>query len=116
MENKKMKSIALAWVVALSSLTYSLVASADGVSEGDKANALKNLDARISKLQELRSCVAGATTRDATKACHKAHEAWADATKAENRARHSAKIDENIKKLQEKKAKLDAQAHSGSTK
>ncbi len=44
--------------------------------EAMKAERLKHIDARISKMQEHRSCVASASQGDAMKACHESMKAF----------------------------------------
>lgn len=43
--------------------------------EEKKANALSKIDMRISKMQELKSCISAATDMAATKACREKHKA-----------------------------------------
>lgn len=90
----------------------SLLASLSAFAEGTAANPkfdqhkqemLSNIDKRQAALTTLKSCVQGAANWDAIKTCNAQHEeAMKDLRKAG--------LDERIKEMQEKRAKMDQKA------
>lgn len=80
-----------------------------GKYEAFKAERLKELDERIQKLQEHRTCVSSAANKDAFKSCHGSMKAWRDSEKAEHMEKRNARMGERMKKLDERKAKLEEQ-------
>lgn len=80
-------------------------------SEGEDLNARKaemnaNIDAKIKRLQEHKTCINSASTREAMKACHEQMENFHEQMRASNMEKRKSHIDEKIRKLEEKKAKL----------
>ena len=65
-----------------------------------KQEALANVDARIAELNNLKSCISGASTADAMKGCREKHREAAQNFRAQH-------MQERIEKMQTRKAELD---------
>jgi hypothetical protein len=78
--------------------------------EEHKAQALKNIEQEISMWQEKKSCVSGAASGEAIKACHERFRASQSKQNAEKKEVRAQKIDAQIQKLQERKQNLQAPA------
>lgn len=75
--------------------------------EKHKQEAMANLDERIQKLNELKGCVSAAADKDALKVCHEKMKEWRHAEHAEHMEKRKGRIDERIKKLEQKKSEVD---------
>ena len=84
--------------------------AADDMFAKEKANIEQNIDKRISMLQDEKSCVSSAASKDDFKKCREKAEAAHKAFEAEHKAKRAEHIDEQIKKLQEEKEKMNAEA------
>ncbi len=93
----------------LFSITFvSRVTRADDDFSTHKTKIIAEMDERIQKMQEHRSCVNGAASREAMKDCHEKMKSWRESEHKENLGKRRAHIDEKIKNLEEQKKKLDA--------
>lgn len=72
-----------------------------------KAEMTANLDKRIASLQEAKSCISGATSKEDMKKCH--HELKEDRQemKKAHLEKREGRIKERMKKLEEQKAKTE---------
>lgn len=91
---------------ALSALLISNSLWANDDLAAKKQEITKDLDARISRLQEAKTCIAGAQTHDAIKNCHETLKKANEAFEALRKERKTHQIEDRIKKLEEEKAKL----------
>ena len=95
-------------LLVLVATLLNLTAFADGGDfEKHKAEALTNIDQRIQKLQETKSCMSAAKDHEGMKACREKMQEFNKAERAEAMQKRSSGIDERIKKLQEEKSKLN---------
>lgn len=76
--------------------------AADDMVAKEKANIEKNIDQRISLLQDEKSCISAVIAREDFKKCREKSEMAQKAKKAEH-------IDEQIKKLQAEKEKMNSE-------
>lgn len=77
----------------------SIAADTDKFMEA-KAKSLAHIDAQMKLLESTKKCIEGATDREAVKRCH-------DSAHAERTKMEKQKIDEDIKRLEEKKKQLE---------
>src|SRR5688572_17411034 len=76
-----------------------LPAFADPKFEENKARALTEIDEHLSKMQEHKTCVSGASDKDALKACHNAMKEWRRGEKVERMAKRKQHMEERMKKM-----------------
>ncbi len=81
-------------------------AFADDDFAAHKTQALAKIDGHIQKLQEHKGCVSAASTKEAMAACHSAMKTWRESEQAQHAEAVKSRIDDKIKKLQDKKAQL----------
>jgi len=72
-----------------------------------KQETLDHLDKMISAMQEMRTCVAGAKAHEDMKACHEAQEKNMHAMEMQHKEHRKEMIDDQIKRLQDEKAKMN---------
>lgn len=72
-----------------------------------KAELTAMFDSRIQSLNEAKTCVAGAATRDALQACHQALKQDRMEMKEMRKHHRAEKLDKRIQKLEAKKQKLE---------
>ena len=65
-----------------------------------KQEAMDMIDKRIAALNQLKSCVQGASSKEALRTCHETHKE----ERVEFRKEH---MDKRIQKMQEKRSKMD---------
>lgn len=87
----------LAVVMAVGSTVW----AAEEGFEQHKKDALAGIDSRIASLNEAKSCIQGATSRESMKSCH-------EKLKASHEAMREQRIDQRIERLKKKKEKLGA--------
>lgn len=58
--------------------------------EENKARILQNIDTRIGYINQFKSCVSGATSKDQMKSCRQDHKSKMQAFQAENKAKRQA--------------------------
>jgi hypothetical protein len=71
-----------------------------------KTEILAEIDGRIQKMQEHKSCVSAATNKEALMACRSTMKAWRESEHAQHAEKAKGRIDEKIKKLQDRKNKI----------
>ena len=71
-----------------------------------KAARLERIEQHIADLQKESSCVKNASSKEAIKICKNEKKTSRKAWKEKRKAERSTKIDQKIKKLEERKAKL----------
>jgi hypothetical protein len=71
-----------------------LPAFAEGPNfESNKAEALKNIDERISKMQAHKACVSGASDKEAMKACREKMKDWREGEKEERMEKRKERME-----------------------
>lgn len=91
----------------------SITANAEEAKPGleqAKQNASANIDARTASLEKMKTCMQSATDKEAMKACRQAHQTEMASVRAEHKEKRRAKLDEKMKKIQARKAKMDAES------
>jgi hypothetical protein len=73
--------------------------------EEHKKEILSKIDKRIAMMNEHKSCVSSASSKDALKKCRESIKEEKNEMQKENKEERAQKIDERIKKLQEMKTK-----------
>lgn len=92
-------------IIFAAAITLTLSAFAEGPAKGmdftaQKEKILKNLEQRLSFLQAEKTCISAAQDQNALKVCREEQEKKMKEMK-------SQEVDEQIKRLQEEKAKLN---------
>lgn len=96
-----MVRISLAMIVALSAGTA--FAQEDKANlEQRKSEALANIDERISKLNEHKSCVQAAQSREGMEKCHQAMKEFRNSERMQHMEKRKAKMDERMEKMKAK--------------
>ena len=72
-----------------------------------KQEMAQGIDAQISMLQTLKSCVSSAQDGDGMKKCHEEQDKRQKEMQAQHEQKRKEQIDEQIKHLQDEKAKMD---------
>lgn len=73
-----------------------------------KAEMLANIEERITKLQEHKSCVAAANDKEAMKACREKMKDWREGERAEMQEKRKERMEKRMKKMEEKKQAKEA--------
>lgn len=76
----------------------------------NKAEMVSNLDTRIQKLQETKNCANSAADPAALKKCHESLREFQQEQKVAHMEKAKVRIDEKIKKLEDRKAQLNQQS------
>ncbi len=97
-----MRSLAL---VALAFSLHTTCYSNDDLS-AHKLEVTAEIDQHISKLQEHKSCINSAGTKEALMECRKTMKTWRDSERSEHLEKRKSRIEERMQKLQDRKNKL----------
>lgn len=99
------KIIALGFALSLS-LTVSQAAIADDTApaafDANKAEMLKNIDARIAKMNEHRTCVNATKDREGIKTCMEAMKDFHHEHKMENMEKRRDRMDKKMERMKKK--------------
>jgi ribosomal protein L12E/L44/L45/RPP1/RPP2 len=87
---------------------FALPAFAEGPNfETFKAEAIKNIDERIGKMQEHKACVSSAANKDAMKACREKMKDWREEEKEERMQKRSERMEKRKMKKSEQKSMME---------
>lgn len=100
-----MRSLSL---VALGILISTSVCFANEDLSAHKTEVIAEIDQHINKLQEHKTCISSASTKEALMECRKTMKAWRDSERSEHLEKRKGRIEERMQKLQERKNKLNA--------
>lgn len=78
--------------------------------ETHKGEVLTDIDQRIQKLQEHKTCVGAATNHDGMKKCHESMKEFRMGERAEQTGRRKDRMEKRQQKLDEAKKKLEEKA------
>lgn len=95
-------------LVMISLFTINAYAT-DEMFAKQKNNIEQNLEKRISILQEEKSCISSSTSKEDFKKCREKSSISHKALETENKAKRAEHIDEQIKKLQGEKEKINSE-------
>jgi hypothetical protein len=99
----------LATLVTLFSLSQPALAQDEFAQ--NKANFIKNLDARITLIQQLKTCAEAANNKEDMQKCHAKMQSGQQAMGEQNREQRkemkTQKIEKRIQKLEERKKQLE---------
>ena len=98
-----MKSLNWLLVVSFVSFCGASALAAEENFEKGKSEALSELDQRIQKLQENRTCMSAAANRDAMKKCHESMKDWREGKKHEMMEKKQMRMEERMKERSEAK-------------
>ncbi len=73
-----------------------------------KSEMLANIEERIAKLQEHKSCVSSANDKEAMKACREKMKDWRDGERSEMQEKRKERMEKRLKKMEEKKQAKEA--------
>ncbi len=95
-------------LISLFLLSTSLLAKGDKNFEEKKSKILDMLEKKVANMNEHKACVSSASNMDALKVCKEKHKEQKKAFRDHRRAMKSEDIDAKIKRLQERKAKMQS--------
>lgn len=87
--------------IALNAIPAFAEDNAAGFAE-HKTKVLAEVDQRIAKMQEHRTCINSATTPDAMKACHEKMREFHEGQRMEHLENHKERIDKKIDRMNKK--------------
>lgn len=92
----------LKFIAALFLISLPALAEDNSVFEARKAEALKEIDQHISKLNEHKTCVSNAKDKESLKTCHEAMKDFRQDRRMEHMGNRRDRLDKKMEKLKEK--------------
>ena len=81
----------------------------DGDFSKHKAEMLGHIEEKIQKMQEHKTCISGASDKDALKKCHESMRDWHKSERREHREKRKERMGKRMDKMNQKMQKMDDQ-------